>query len=458
MADRYVLIGGGVSCATAAEVLRAERPEAEITVLTEEEYPFYYRPMLPFLLSGSLEKERLLSKRLGSFQAEQVSYRTSSKAVEIDLARHVVKLATGEELPYDKLLLGTGSKPKPLSAPGAYGANLSYLNELADAVELHQRLEQESKAVVAGNDLSAVWVLVGLVRAGLQVHLLTAGEHLGMNALDERAAKLVEGALRKAGVTISHQGVKRVLDSEQGLAGILTEQGDRLEAQLLFPAEGYTPNVALARNAGLEVAEGILVNEHFQTSDPDVYAAGDVVELADAPPLARVGKGWLQAYREGRLAAHNMLGDKVGYSGKVRRYSVRVFDLDVAVLGDATGTGPGYEERWELFEEVGIYKRLTLKDGVLVGALLVGNIAEASRLERYIREQRTLRQLSGKFLRQLFDSSYLVSESYGVICPVCKYQMTLDQAPKEGDRLSCPVCGAEFRLERLAGRLVARPL
>jgi nitrite reductase (NADH) large subunit len=251
--------------------------------------------------------------------------------------------------------------------------------------------------------------------------------------------------------------VQRLMDSDRGLAGVLTRKGERLDTQLVFPAVGFQPDTGPARKAGLEVGTGIRVNEYLQTSDPDVYAAGDTIEMAPNGGLP-MGQGWLPAYEEGKIAALNMLGSQVKYGGKVRRYSVRVFDMDVAVLGDSIGSGPGYEERSELFEEAGVYKRLNLKDGVLVGALLVGNITEASKLETAIREHRRLKELSSSFLRQLFDGSYLLTGNFGVVCHVCKYQMTLERPPEEGQVLTCPVCGVEFKMVRLAGRLVARSL
>jgi len=455
---RYVLVGGGVSTVTAAETLRQEEPGASIIILTAEAYPFYYRPMLPYFVAGVVPEKALFGRRSDLLANQGIEYRTSSHVVDVDLKNKLVKLENGEALPYDKLLLGTGAKPSPFEVAGAYASNLASLTEFADALKLKEQLHAEELAVVAGDSLSCVWIINALIRAGMHVRLLTPGPHLATQALDMRSAALIEAALRRAGVEITYDEVQRLMDSDRGLAGVLTKKGEKLDTQLVFPAVGFQPDTGPARKAGLEVETGIKVNEYLQTSDPDVFAAGDTIETDASGGLLPMGRGWLPAYEEGKIAAQNMLGGKTKYGGKCRRYSVRVFDLDVAILGDSKSMGPDYEERSELFEEAGVYKRLNIKKGVLVGAILIGNITEASKLETAIREGRRIKELSSSFLRQLFDGSYLLTENAGVVCPVCKYQMTLERPPEEGQVLTCPVCGAEFRMVRVAGRLVARSL
>lgn len=309
---RFVLVGGGQAAAAAAEELRNRDFAGEIVLLTnEDEYP-YERPPLSkeYLLSGN--GDELLFKPAQWYAEQNVDVRFGVTVTGVDPKSHVVTLADGSELGYDKLLICTGGRPRVL--PNISGDRVRYLRDKADADRLGDDLMAGSTLVVIGAGFVGCEVASSARKRGVDVVLLESLDVPLKRALGDEVGTVMAEIHRAAGVDVRVSTT--VLDvAETPEAIVITTDAGAIDASVLLVAVGMTPNVELLEGSGIEVDNGVLVDEFCRSSDPDVFAAGDVANAWD-PELGRRVRveHYDNAAKQGKAAAANMLGAEEPYS------------------------------------------------------------------------------------------------------------------------------------------------
>ncbi|NLG26687.1 MAG: NAD(P)/FAD-dependent oxidoreductase [Chloroflexi bacterium] len=378
---RVVIIGNSATAVGAIEALREHDQRADVTVVSAEPHMIYSRPMLSHYLAGEVDRPRLAYRGADFYARHNVRPLLNDAVVRIDPECHSVTTASGQRLAYDKLLIATGGNPIVPPLPGLDVAGVYAFTRLDDAVAIHEYVRERGArhAVVIGGGMIGIKATDALVKRGLRVTMVELAPAILARSLDEVGSRLMTARLLEVGVEVLLENTVTEVHSGEGrLTGVQLRDGRQLDCELLIFGIGVRPNAALAREAGLKVNQGIVVDDSMRTSHPDIYAAGDVAEAYDlVVDMNRIVAIWPNAYRQGATAGAHMVGVVRADPGGVAMNTVEVCGLPAVSVGDANTSAEGYQALAELDERSRRYKRLVLKDGRLVGVILVGDINRA---------------------------------------------------------------------------------
>lgn len=390
MTRRFVIVGSSAAGLAAAESVRRHSVGSTITLISEEKHAHYSRPGLAYYLSGLIPEGQLFAR--GQNEAEELALeRIHARAERIDVGAHKVHLADGREIGYDRLLLATGSRAVSPDFPGHELDGVVTLDSLDDARRILKLARKGRSAAVIGGGITALELVEGLRARGVATSYLLRGGRFWQNVLDATESKMVEDRLRAEGVALFYDTqVKQALGAKARVTQVETKNGDRLDCDLLAVAIGVRPRSELARDAGLRVGRGVLVDEHMQTSAPDVFAAGDVAEVLD-PRSGRTQLDtlWSAACRQGAIAGDNMAGLRVRHVRPVSLNVTQLAGITTSIMG-SVGSGKdddlvtiarGDSETWRsashLFEfdqtSQNVRVRLLLSERTIEGAVVMGD-------------------------------------------------------------------------------------
>ena len=337
-AKKIVIIGGVAGGATAAARIRRLDEKAEITVLEKGPYVSFANCGLPYFISRDIQRRSalLLQTPEGFFSRYRVNVKTNSEAVEIqrDKKNIVVRTQNGEEnIPYDKLILAQGGSPIVPPLPGIMQDHVFKLWTIPDMDRIHKFIEEKkpAKAVVAGGGFIGLEMAEALHARGIAVTVVELAPHV-MILLDPEFSAMIKNGMEEKGIIVkTNVGLSAI-----GEKSIALSDGAKIETDMVLLSIGVRPELTLAKSAGLEIGAsgGLVVDEMMRTSDPDIYGAGDMVEIINKVhgkkvriPLAG------PANRQGRIAGTNALGGKMVYRGALGTSVVKLFDRTAASTG-----------------------------------------------------------------------------------------------------------------------------
>ncbi|HLX39808.1 MAG TPA: FAD-dependent oxidoreductase [Ktedonobacteraceae bacterium] len=397
--SRYLIIGNGIAGVTAAEILRREDPVCAITIIADDAFPVYYRPALKDYLGGHLSEEKLWARPTTFYRDQRIRF-VPGRVEAINTGQQCVQLHNGQQVGYDKLLLANGAHPRTLSCPGLDLAGVSTLRTIADYQEILRRLEDAKRIVVYGSGTLALETAETLNHRGYRVSHLMRGETLWSEVLDPVASDLVLHEERRAGIDVyTGEEIAAITGKNRQVTGIVTSGGARIACDLVLIAIGIEPNTACIRASGIACGRGVKVNNGMCTSAAHVYAAGDVVEIADdSTGRTRVLGQWYPAIQQARMAAYNMLGvltpDHPLYPGSNTRTGAALQNyynatflhgLDFVSIGQLAP--PRSTQRYQEMiasPQPQTYRKVTLHDGRMLSALLLGDRTNALVYKRAI--------------------------------------------------------------------------
>ncbi|MHB9149096.1 MAG: FAD-dependent oxidoreductase [Thermoleophilia bacterium] len=439
---KYVIVGNGVAGTRAAEVIRRADESADVTILTEEPYPFYRRPQLADFASGEVGEARMWARKSSFYEDNRLDLRLSTKVVGVDVGAHTVALADGGSVAYDRLLVATGRDVTSGGLNGGDAAGVNHFKTLGEAKSIRELDGAGKSGVVFGNGMVALELVRALTSSGFSTTYLVPTEGLWPEVLDKDAADIILSRLHAAGAEVAFGAQLASVASSGGCAGeaVLTN-GDVVRADVLGMCSGYVPAIGFLPDAGV----GLSAAPGFATPWADVLVAGDVT----VDP-AKNYFNWLRSWRQGSSVGTAMLG----HADAEEQFSTdtlntQVLGLSLVALGRTIAPyRSGYSEMRGDYPYGEFYKKLIFSsDDVLVGALLLGNVAEAAALEQAIRAGTKKADLPDDLLHQMFDITYRAAYM-GVQCPVCRHEIQLDKGAAAGDLVTCPVCGTDFDLVR----------
>jgi len=391
MGRNHVLIGTGPAAMAAAEAIRAADRTASITMVGSEQHGYYSRPGLAYYLANEIPESGLFPFTSEDVAALGVAL-VHDRAVTIDRERRRVVLASGATIPYDRLLLATGCSALPVHVAGFELDGVVKLDDLDDAKDLIARCRKAKTAVVVGGGITALELVEGLRAHKVHVHYLMRKERYWSNVLSEAESRVVERGLESRGVKIHYFSE---LESIEGRGGRVTAvrclSGESIPCDLVAVAIGVVPNKALAQDAGLACERGVLVDEFLRSSDPDIYAAGDVAEVCEVSSGHRVLEVlWSSAVDKGRIAGMNMAGEPTHQYVEPAPLNVtRLAGSKITIIGtvgsgadsDIEGIARGDSEIWrELGEAATVERqlgdahvRLELGARAIEGAVVMGD-------------------------------------------------------------------------------------
>ncbi|AIX99945.1 ferredoxin reductase [Arthrobacter sp. PAMC 25486] len=311
----FVIVGAGLAGAKAAEALRSEGFNGRILLFgAEPERPYERPPLSKSFLQGTSERAKIYVHPKQWYADHDIELHTSTKVTAIDRAQREIQLGNGNRLAYDKLLLTTGASPRELPDAGPH--SVYYLRRVEDSIQLRFAFTQAKRVVIIGGGWIGLEVAAAARAANVEVVLLERGDVPLMRILGRETAAVFARLHRAHGVDLrTSTHLRRIISNADGRAtGVQLNDGTRVDADLVVVGVGALPNTSLAEDAGLHVDNGITVDEHLRTSDPDIFAAGDVAN-AFHPMLGRHLRmeHWFNAFSQPAVAARSMLGLAASY-------------------------------------------------------------------------------------------------------------------------------------------------
>ncbi len=333
--ERFVIVGAGLAGAKAAETLREEGFGGQVVLLGDEtDRPYERPPLSKGFLQGTLEREKVFVHPADWYGVHDVDLRLGTAATSLDRGTREVVLAGADRLGFDKLLLATGSTPRRLPIPGTDLDGVHYLRRLEDSQRLRSAFADGSSVVVIGGGWIGLETAAAARAAGLGTTILEAGELPLLRVLGREVAQVFADLHRRNGVDLrTGVSVQELVGSDGRVTGVRLGDSTVIPADIVIVGVGITPNDGLAREAGLSVENGIDVNGHLQTSDPHIYAAGDVAN-AYHPVLGRNLRveHWANALHQGPVAARSMLNEGVVYD-RLPYFFTDQYDLGMEYTG-----------------------------------------------------------------------------------------------------------------------------
>jgi nitrite reductase (NADH) large subunit len=416
--QRYVIVGNGVAGVTAAQGIVRADPAAEVDVFGAERWPYYRRPRLWEFLAGEIEQEALYFRPPEWYAAKGIEVHLGVRVTGLDPAGHRLRLADGSSIGYDRLLLATGARPfvPPFAGADAAGQDGVFtLRTLDDARAMKAYVNGIGSAVVIGCGLLGLETARALLSLGLEVTVLESAPHLLPRQLDAEGAQVLQARLEAMGLRYLTGAETEAIVGNGRVMGVRLKDGCLVEGQLVLISTGIRSRVELAREAGLEVDRGLTVDERLRTSAADVYAAGDVAQfegivygiIPAATEQARVAAANMVAdpstgpsTGSGRSSGH---GGSAIYSGTVPATTLKIVGIDLTCLGDATAAGDEFVVLRQVDPATGVYRRLALRDGKIVGAILLGDTQNVRPLRELIATGRDVSAYAGS--DQLLDEA-----------------------------------------------------
>jgi nitrite reductase (NADH) large subunit len=383
---RYLIIGNGVSGITSAELIRERDIESEITVITEEKYPYYARPQLIEFLAGNIKKEEIFFYTDEWYKSKKINVILEERVLRIDIAKKEVETDKGK-YNYDKLLFASGAKPQipPLENVNVEG--VFTLRNLDDALNILSYIEGKETVILLGCGLLGLETGRALYQRGLKIIGLEFFPRLLPRQLDDEGSKVLQNIIRSKFGFSFYLGVKakKVLKNNEKFVGIELEDGRIIHGDLLIISAGIIPKVEFAKNSGINVNKGIVVNNYMETNVEGIFAVGDCVEHQ-----GRIYGIIPACLDQAKVAVENIMGRKVEYKGTIPLNSLKVTGVDLTSIGEINPEGEGYEVKVYKDKE-GFYRKLVFKDDKLVGAILLGDKRKyVNKIVGLIKKQETI--------------------------------------------------------------------
>jgi len=376
MSGSIVVIGGGIAGLSAAEAARNTSPAASVTLICQEDDLPYYRLNLTRYLAGEITVSELPVHPESWYAEQRITILNGAEVSAIDRAAGTVTFKGHPALHYDRLILAMGAHPSVPAIPGADLENVVTLRTCRDADLILRHSRPGARCVVIGGGVLGLEAAAALVRRNVQVTLLEGFDWLLPRQLNQSAGVRLAEQSRALGIRLICSARIKELAGEKNVAGVILESGETIPADLVIISAGVRSNTYLARMAGLDVNNGVVVDHHLRTSDPGIFAAGDLAEHQGT-----VYGTWAPAQFQGTIAGMNAAGGEVAFAGIPRSNSIKVLGVDLFSIGMVHPDDASYL----VFEEAGDqYRQFIFRDSHLVGAILMGDISLVSAVKKLI--------------------------------------------------------------------------
>jgi NAD(P)H-nitrite reductase large subunit len=395
-------------------------------MISDEEYPFYYRPFLPEYVAGLVEEQRLWGRAEDFYAFHKIELKLNQRVVKVLYPQKLVYLETGEKIPFNTLLIATGGSPAVFRCPGWDAEGLVHLKTLADARRIKAQLPGVSSAVVIGTGVLGLELVDTFIKSGLETHYLLNSDNIWPPVLDEGASILVEKRLKNIGVKVYRGAqIKSIIVESNRVKGVLLSSGEAISCQLVGVAIGLRPNIDMVRWSGIKVRGMIFVNRRMQTNIPEIYAAGDVALCYELPGEAsRCLPRWYRAWKQGEIAGLNMVGVDCTYQEvPICSASIKIAGTYLLCLGNPNLSSQEGRILIGLDWDNGVYKKIVLRDNRIAGALLLGDIREGAKIARLMDQGTPLTPWEEGFIKEMFTLGNIKPEPRITICPICKMEI-----------------------------------
>jgi nitrite reductase (NADH) large subunit len=423
---KYLIIGNGAAGIAASEKIRKLDGAGEITILSSESYPVYSKCLLPDFLSGQISEDRMFIRDKDFYEKKNIGINYNHNVINVDFKLKLVTTSiadsfneSGTTFTYDKLLIATGSSQILPPIQGLDVSKVHFLSTLDEAKRIIEASKDARRVIIIGAGFVGLEAAFNLYKKGKEVTIIERFPRILMNQLDEKAAQVIQNSLEEEGIRlILGASVSEVstsvysnlvkLFTGKDTKSVVLEDGRRFKADMIIVSTGSRPNLDYVKNSGLNINRGIVVDNHMQTSMPDVYAAGDVVETIDAvTEKMSLSPIWPNAVIQGEIAGNNMAGNSQEFSSLISMQNASEFrEIPMISMGITSPAGSDYEEYVDFRPAEMIYRKLVIKDDVVVGMIFLGDIKNAGVIGSLMKSKINV----GKIKHNMLNSNFGYSE------------------------------------------------
>lgn len=409
---QFVIIGNSAAGIACVEAIRLRDKDSKIIVISDEDYSSYCRCLISYYLAGEVKEEKILYRPESFYKDNNIELLINKKVERVDPKKNRIICQDKAQVSYDALLIATGASPKFPELPGIKKRGVFGFRTIKDAKDIAGLLPVTKSACVLGGGLIGLKAAYGLKKKNIDVKVIIKSKQVLSQMLDNEAASLVGKRLEENGIELVFgQDVTEVIGNGD-IKAVKLDSGKALGCSLIIVGKGVSANIALVKDTEIKINEGIIANNLLQTNISNIYTAGDVCESFDLTlgGLA-VNALWPIAVEQGKIAGSNMAGDNLIYEGSLGINSIDFFDLAVISLGiyKVKAGDSSFEELKIHDTKTNLYKKLILKNNVLVGAVLVGDIRNSGVFLRMIRERIEVSTLKDKLLQENFGYPDIMS-------------------------------------------------
>ena len=362
----------------------------------------YSRCLLSYYVAEKIDAKKLIFKEKEFYSKNNIKLLDETKVIKINSKEKIIELSGKEKLSYDKLLIACGASSKKVKIKGMKNEEMIFtVRTKADSDEIIKALPGVENIAVLGSGLIGIKLSDALYKRGKKVNLIAKSNRLLFQMVDFNSGEFIRKAVEKKIKFYSGQDAEELIYENNKLTGLILTNNERIKCEMIIIAKGVEPNRALTDDH-IKVDSGILTDEYLLTSDPDIYASGDVAETIDILTGKRGIKAlWTTAVEQGKIAGRNMTGEKVVYNGALSMNSVDCFGMPVI--------SSGYLDSQEVYEfkseDGNSFRRIFVRDNMVTGYVTIGDIKLSGILNRLLIDKNDISKI-----KYLFDTSKLTRE------------------------------------------------
>jgi len=405
----YVIIGNSAAGIGTVEGIRKVDSKGRITLISDEPYHTYSRPLISYYLGGKVKAEKMYYREQDFYEKMNVDVKLGVKVTTVDPAEKKVMLTSGEQVKYDKLMLATGGKPIVPEMTGSDLKGVFTFLKWDDVKAIENYVGKKDKVVIIGAGLIGLKAAEAMVGFKAEVKVVELANRVLSAILDEEAALIVQSKLEEQGISFYLNNTVEIIEGKDGkVTGVKLQSGEKLDCDSVIIAIGVIPNKGLAVEAGLEVNRGIIVDEHLQTSDFSIYAAGDVSEGYDTIyKQRRVLPILPNAYKQGFAAGQNMAGEEVKYPGGFAMNAIGFFGLSMITAGIIKPVGEEFVQIKDNEPERNSLRKIVLRDNKVVGYIALNDIDRMGIITGLMENEVDVESFKDDLLRKDFGYVYM---------------------------------------------------
>ncbi len=388
----HLIIGNGVAGTTAAENIRKLDKAGKITIVTEESTPFYYRMRLPDFISGDLTEDKLSAKKDQWYKDQGIELKLQTRIQGADLGKKTVSTQSGLEIPYDRLLIATGSRSFIPPMKGSDKKGAFALRTIQDARDIVAWAKNIQKVVLIGGGLLGLEAGNALRKLGKNLTVVEFFPRLLPRQLDVTGGGRLQKIMEGMGFSFRLGAKTQEIKGEDRVSGVLLEGGELLPAEMVIVSAGVRPSLELAKGLNLDHDKGVKVDEQMRTNQPGIYAAGDVAEFKGMPYGI-----WTAATEQGQIAGTNMAGGNALYKGTVMANTLKVIGIDLASAGNIDA-----ENKLEskVLTDEKVYKKIVLENDQIVGCIMLGDTKGFTKITKLMSDKQNVSQIKDKLFSE----------------------------------------------------------
>ena len=405
---RIVIIGNSAAGISTAETLRKFDSESKITIITDENYGCYSRCLLSYFLAGDIKEEKLIYRPDSFYSENKIELVSSKEIIRVDHKKKRVIAEDKTQFDFDFLVLANGASSRMPEVKGIQKRGAFGLRTISDAKGILEIAPVSETACVMGGGLIGLKAAYGLKKRGLDIKVIVKSKQVLSQMLDEKSAQFFKERLTENNVEIiTSTDVTEILGNGD-VKAVRLDSGKVIACHIVVIGKGVNPNIKLIKETDIKTNEGILTDEFLCTNIPQIYACGDVAETFDPVFNEKtVNALWPIAVEQGKIVAANIAGQNLKYDGSIGMNSVEFFGLPVISMG-ITKPKEGLEELVSSDDRSKVYKKLLIKENLIVGAILLGKINNAGVFLNLIREKIDISSIKDQLLNPGFGYPHTI--------------------------------------------------